>query len=278
LHIHKTTSTSPADNQIACPSCGALASRAYCAHCGEKILKQEDLSFQHFLKDAFEEISSLDSKLFRTIKYLITKPGFLTLETMAGRRNVYIKPFRLYITIVVLHFVVFSFFHSADIFTMERFPLFRIPVVQNIILDYQARSGLPGEQYSTLLSQKIKDNLNILFYMLVFLLAAILKLIFRSKHRYYVEHLYYLLHLLSFGLIRNIVLLPFLILEWWVPAMLISVTTQFWYTYRSVKAVYYTSPAETVGKVVLVVFSFLLVFIPSVLLSAFLGVLQVLYL
>lgn len=46
----------------------------------------------------------MDSKFILTLKYLITKPGFLTDEIIASRRNLYIKPFLLYVMFVCIHY------------------------------------------------------------------------------------------------------------------------------------------------------------------------------
>jgi hypothetical protein len=60
----------------------------------------------HFAAEAFESISHADSRLWRTLLYLLIRPGFLTREFFAGRRVRYLPPFRLYLVISVLFFVV----------------------------------------------------------------------------------------------------------------------------------------------------------------------------
>lgn len=262
-----------------CPSCGSPATGRYCTHCGERIsTDKSELQLSRFLKDAFEEVSNLDSKLLKTLRYLLTRPGFLTREALVGRKLPYLKPFRLYILLVVLHFVIFSFFHSGDLFTLERFPVFRwVPGVQEVVTFYQSKSELAPDQFVAAVDQKIKDNLNILFYFIVFLLAAVVKVIYRQSGRYYVEHLYYLLHLLSFGMVRNILLLPFLMYGYMWVALFFSVTTQLWYTYVSLKTVYGEPPGRTLVKVFLVMMAFVVVLIPCVFLSTFIGLLQLSY-
>ncbi len=60
----------------------------------------------HFAGEAFESISHADSRLWRTLWYLLARPGFLTREFFAGRRVAYLPPFRLYLVISVLFFLV----------------------------------------------------------------------------------------------------------------------------------------------------------------------------
>ena len=60
----------------------------------------------HFASEALESISHADSRLWRTLWYLLARPGFLTREFFAGRRVRYLPPFRLYLVISVVFFLV----------------------------------------------------------------------------------------------------------------------------------------------------------------------------
>jgi hypothetical protein len=48
---------------------------------------------------------ALEGALWRSLKALLFKPGFLTLEYLAGRKRKYVLPLRLYLTISILFFV-----------------------------------------------------------------------------------------------------------------------------------------------------------------------------
>ncbi len=125
------------------------------------------------------------------------------------------------------------------------------------------------------LNQKIKDNLNIVFYLLVFLLAVYFKLLYMNSGRYYIEHLYYVLHLISFGLIRNILLLPLIMLDWIALAMVITIVTQLTYTFISLKTVYLESTPLTATKVIVAMVGFVLIFLPGYLLSIAIAIFQI---
>jgi hypothetical protein len=60
----------------------------------------------HFVGEALESISHADSRLWRTLGYLLTRPGFLTREFFAGRRVAYLPAFRLYLVLSVVFFLV----------------------------------------------------------------------------------------------------------------------------------------------------------------------------
>jgi eukaryotic-like serine/threonine-protein kinase len=54
--------------------------------------------------DVTHEFLHVDSKIFRTVKLLLLKPGFLTREYFEGRRVRYVSPIRLYLVFSVLYF------------------------------------------------------------------------------------------------------------------------------------------------------------------------------
>ncbi len=49
---------------------------------------------------------TVDSKIFRSVKALLFKPGFLTNEYLAGRRARYVSPLRLYLVATFLFFFI----------------------------------------------------------------------------------------------------------------------------------------------------------------------------
>ena len=95
----------PAPQTLVCANCGQPLAGEYCAACGQRH-EPHVHTVGHFAGEAFESISHADSRVWRTLLYLLTKPGFLTREFFAGRRVRYLPPFRLYLVISVLFFLV----------------------------------------------------------------------------------------------------------------------------------------------------------------------------
>jgi hypothetical protein len=89
----------------ACLNCGAPLAGEYCAACGQRH-EPHVHSLGHFLGEAFESITHADSRLWRTLGYLLVKPGRLTREFFDGRRARYLPPFRLYLVISLVFFVI----------------------------------------------------------------------------------------------------------------------------------------------------------------------------
>jgi hypothetical protein len=95
----------PRSQTLVCANCGAELSGEYCAACGQRH-EPHIHTVAHFAGEAFESISHADSRLWRTLWLLFARPGFLTKEFFAGRRAAYLPPFRLYLVLSVLFFLV----------------------------------------------------------------------------------------------------------------------------------------------------------------------------
>jgi hypothetical protein len=259
-----------------CPTCSKDVSGNYCSNCGERILAdKEELRFSHFLKEVYRELFDLDSKFIRTLRYLFTRPGFLTLEILHGRKSIYIKPIRLYITLVVLHFLSFSIIQSGDIFHVDRLPAMNFaPQLKEIILEKERISHQTHEEFTIQLSQKIKDNLSIILYFVVFLAAAILHLLYPSFRRYYVEHLYFVFHLFTFAFARNILVIPLIMLDLIPLAVVLVVGTQLIYAFVALKKVYPQTNMATFLKMVVLFASVIPMFYVSLHLAAFIALAQ----
>lgn len=89
-----------------CKNCGAVVDSKYCKECGQKAIEHKQTIWHltmHFLSD----ILHYDGRFIRTLKLLLTKPGFLSSEYKNGARQKYVDPFKLYLFISAAAFIVF---------------------------------------------------------------------------------------------------------------------------------------------------------------------------
>ena len=88
-----------------CQNCGALLDRKfnYCPECGQEN-NDKNISFGIIFKEFLDTFFALDSSFFKTFKPFIIKPGFLTLQFIAGKRKSYANPIRLYLIISIFYF------------------------------------------------------------------------------------------------------------------------------------------------------------------------------
>lgn len=103
----------PAPLTLVCANCGQPLAGEYCAACGQRH-EPHVHTVGHFAAEAFESISHADSRVWRTLLYLLIRPGYLTSEFFAGRRVRYLPPFRLYLVISVVFFIVIGLGGSGE--------------------------------------------------------------------------------------------------------------------------------------------------------------------
>jgi hypothetical protein len=88
-----------------CLNCKQLLTGEYCTHCGQRE-RGRDVRVRDIAGDALEDMSSLDSRLWRTLVGLLFRPGLVTAEYLAGRRASFVPPLRFYFIVSFLVFLV----------------------------------------------------------------------------------------------------------------------------------------------------------------------------
>jgi len=91
-----------------CLNCGTTLSGQYCGSCGQRS-RSRLISIWELLRDAFGDLLELDSRVWRTLIPLITRPGKLTRDYLEGRRARYMPPFRTYLVLSIVFFLVAFF-------------------------------------------------------------------------------------------------------------------------------------------------------------------------
>ncbi len=90
-----------------CLDCGAELEGKYCIACGQRA-QLRSLSLPALAHDAIHDLAHFDSRGWFTLRALLFRPGFLTNEFVHGRRTRYLPPFRLYLVLSLVFFVVLS--------------------------------------------------------------------------------------------------------------------------------------------------------------------------
>ena len=88
-----------------CENCGAALTGRYCAQCGQAAIDYHR-SFGTLVADAADAFLNLDERFLKTFALLLFKPWRLTNEFLAGRRQRYVHPLRLYLLASVAFFFV----------------------------------------------------------------------------------------------------------------------------------------------------------------------------
>lgn len=88
-----------------CLNCGFHVDKHYCSSCGQPNIELKE-SFWAFIGHSIAHYFHFDSKFFQTMSPLLTKPGMVTQDYIAGKRARYINPVNLYIFVSIVYFIV----------------------------------------------------------------------------------------------------------------------------------------------------------------------------
>jgi len=102
-----------------CPTCNRTVSTPYCPECGERPLRARDLTFRGLLDQLFQTFTRIDGRLIRSFRCLVSRPGFLTVAYLQGRRKPYVGPVPLFLIANMLFFATESF-TGGKVFTTPR--------------------------------------------------------------------------------------------------------------------------------------------------------------
>jgi hypothetical protein len=198
-----------------CLNCGLAIDTNYCPNCG-----QHNTNHNHglgqFLHEFLDEFLHLDSKILRTWVPLLTKPGFLTQEWVAGKRVRYITPLKLYLTLSAFCFLALSFKpqlygeQPSDLKINVNQPAISITrddqgVGQKVsskdsYLDslFKRKIGTPDKARIEAIKNQFISRLPTTNFILMPFVAGIFHLLYIRRKRFYVEHLVFTLHYYSF--------------------------------------------------------------------------------
>src|SRR5580692_11683310 len=102
----------PASVPARCKNCDAVLLGRFCVNCSQAANVHVPTTTE-LVHEMLEGITHSDSRLWRTLTTLWFKPGKLTEEFVAGRRVAYLPPFRLYLIVSIIFFLMLSFVHTS---------------------------------------------------------------------------------------------------------------------------------------------------------------------
>jgi hypothetical protein len=223
-----------------CQNCDHLLDdhMEYCPECGQKAMP-EHLTLKYFFHELLSHYFSIDSKFFNTLVPLITKPAFLSLEFIAGRRIRYISPIQLFVFISFLYFLVDSFMFlkdaantqnfvvmnennekvSIDSLDMELFELDTLSDANDVddidseVVSFVKSFVLKAQEFNKLDKDEQNERINQMISYFIFILtplfALLLGLFFKTRNRHYLENLIFALHVHAFYFFIAIIFMVF---------------------------------------------------------------------
>jgi len=218
-----------------CRNCGTFAPEAFCPQCGQETAEHLP-SFREFVHEFVLHYLAAEGKLWRTLRALVSRPGFLTNEYLRGRKLRYVQPLRLYLTCSVVFFLCLKLALAlvmtstvapavSDKFGGEHFD-FEVGIIflgaerhrddsftcdlPRVLCDrlkakfYGPRADL--EKMLTELPQELFSHFSTAMFLLLPLFALWLQIAYRK--RTYGEHFLFALHLHSLWFLVLLLALP----------------------------------------------------------------------
>lgn len=195
-----------------CKNCDAVLLGRYCATCSQPADVHVP-STMELIHELLEGLTHSDSRLWRTLTYLWFKPGRLTQEFVAGRRVAFLPPFRLYLVLSVIFFLIASFSHTRgealDFEHAKGSPASNIDRCDEFNVETFTRHPEFNQRIRHICKEVVRDNGDNLLHvalgtlskaMFIFLpLIAFLHMLMYWRPRYrYAEHLLFFVHLHAF--------------------------------------------------------------------------------
>lgn len=225
-----------------CADCGAPVSGNYCPHCGQET-HIETPTVRQFVHELMDQYVAVEGKLGRTLRVLLLRPGQLTQDYLEGRRQRYVRPLKLYLSVSVVFFGLLGLLPG-----LMHAPALHGPVVEfddgkaadaapaateprpspdtGAAAERQFESGLerrarnfgrlPPERQKQELLGKLLDDAPYAMFLLLPYSALLLRWLFRGNRLLYGAHLLFSLHLHCFGFIALALFLALHLLPAWV--------------------------------------------------------------
>ncbi len=198
----KGTTAKAATARWICPSCGKGVATAFCPRCGEK--PPARLTLRHLASQVAAAFSSLDTKVARTFRTLVTQPGALTVAFVEGRRKPYLGPFQVFLSANAVFFAVQSVSKVRIFSTTLHAHLTEqdwASGAQTLLTRHLAARHVTYAQYQPLFDQAATLNAKTLIILMVLVFAGVLPLVFLGNRRPLAAHVVFSLHFYAFVLL-----------------------------------------------------------------------------
>src|SRR5688572_29786928 len=204
-----------------CPSCGIEVYTAFCSSCGERPLNPRDLKLRGLLSQAFIAITSVDSKVLRSFRQLLLRPGALTIAFLNGQRKPFVAALPLFLLANVLFFAAQSV-SPEKVFSSSLNSHLQVQdwqmLAQRLLATKLEASNESLESYAPIFDQAVALNAKSLVILMVTPLLVLLPLLFRRSARPFAVHAVFALHAYAFQLVLLSVLLLASTLASWMGA------------------------------------------------------------
>jgi hypothetical protein len=141
-----------------CFNCGHpfFGKEKFCPECGQKN-KDPKITFGSFIHEVFNGFISWDSKFWTTFIPLLTKPGKVSRDYIDGKRIRFANPFRFYLTVSVIFFLIVGATESYDKFDEFRKGKSKKATISSALEGTTKKIDSTATEFKSNLNTAIKD-------------------------------------------------------------------------------------------------------------------------
>lgn len=145
--------------KVICKNCENKFRGKYCSNCGQFIY-DFDKPFKFLIVDFLGNMLSFDTRFWNSLKSLISKPGKNTEEYTSGKRVKFMPPFRFYIFVSFIFFLMLSIFLKKNVIVSDDIKAKFNSSVISVNDDIQEEFN-ESENKEIILNEKINDSINL---------------------------------------------------------------------------------------------------------------------
>jgi hypothetical protein len=185
-----------------CPNCTSKMEGQFCFSCGQKDIG-ERIDSKVLMAGAFEAITEMDSKLWRSLRELTFNPGKVALNYIRGTRASYINPIKYFMAVFAVYFAVLVLSGALEAEIKEAVSI-RGDVDDEATKSFMVRMGLA-------LQSVMREFTNLIVFITMPLFAFFVRWQRWRSKRNYGETLAYTCFLSAHA---HLFMLAFLLIEW----------------------------------------------------------------
>ncbi|MFC5271059.1 DUF3667 domain-containing protein [Adhaeribacter terreus] len=217
-----------------CPNCTYQFSgiNNYCPNCGQEN-HNLDVPFSHVVMEVLEGTLHFDTKIFRTLKILLFKPGQLTELFIQNKRAAFVPPIRMYVFISFIFFLIIAAVSGqesekdesdvkigaiiSENMKKDNFSIQNMATMSDAELTARIKkAGFEPTEFNKNLGRKIGKfsaasteernhkvfkNVSLLMFALMPLFGLILQSVYFRQKKHYIQHLIFSIHFHCFAFI-----------------------------------------------------------------------------
>lgn len=200
------TIKTPNKEAYSCKNCNTKFQGNYCPECGQSV-KEFERPFQFFIIDFMGNMFAFDTRFWKTLVAILFKPGTLALDYVKGHRVKYMPPFRFYVFVSFLFFLMLNYYTSQKTRispgkenNLTIFGDIKSPNTSDSLkIDFGTQTDTTGidekndtkaffNEHPELFFEQLLSNLSWAMFLLMPFYAFLLWLFYRKAQKYYITH------------------------------------------------------------------------------------------